>query len=84
MTTEKFNLYTDHVWKMREYLCFCEAFDYPWYGGLKSKFVGSAEACDAMQDIWIPFINNDYKTKKQFKAAYKKELKRLGEDINSK
>jgi len=37
-----------------------------------------------MQNIWIPFINNDYKTKKQFKAAYKKELKRLGEDINSK
>ena len=81
MTKKQFNLYTEHLWKMREYLSFCEQFDYPWYGGLKSKFNGSPEACDAMQNIWHEFIHNFYKTKKQFQNAYKTELKRLGENV---
>jgi hypothetical protein len=81
MTIKKFNLYTEHIWKMREYLTFCEQFDYPWYGGLKSKFEGSPEACDAFQNIWNEFINGQYKTKNQFKFAYKTELKRLGENV---
>ncbi len=82
MKAKTFNLYTEHIWKMREYLIFCEEFDYPWYGGLKSKFTGPAEAYDAMQSIWPQFVNGDFKTKKQLKKAYKAELKRLGEKIS--
>ena len=81
MTKKQFDLYTDHIWKMREYLSFCEEFDYPFYGGLKSKFTGSPEACDAFQNIWHKFTNEQYKTKKQFQNAYKTEFERLGESV---
>lgn len=85
MNKKSFKLYTDHIWKHRDYInCFDEAhyFDYPFYWGLKSKFNGSPEVCDAMQnitrkgDIMFPF-----KTKKEFCSAYKKELNRLGEKV---
>lgn len=83
MTKKQFNLYTEHIWKMREYLSYCGEFDYPWYGGLKNKFTGSSEACDAMQYVWTPFINGEFKTKKQFQNAYKSELRRLGEKVTN-
>ncbi len=81
MTFKKFTLYTDHIWKMREYLQQIDQFDYPWYGGLKSKFTGSPEACDAFQNIWHSFCTGEYQTKSQFKNAYKIELNRIGEDV---
>lgn len=81
MTENQFDLYTEHLWKMREYLWFCEEFEYPWYGGLKSKFNGSSEWCDAMQSIWVQFIRGHYKTIKQFQSAYKTELKKNGVNI---
>lgn len=80
MTKNKLKLYIDHLWDMREYLC-CREFDYPFYGGLKSKFTSSPEACDAFQNIWHIFTAGDYKSKKQFISAYIKELSRLGEKI---
>ena len=88
MTKKQFKLYTDHIWAHREYInCFDRGyfFDYPFYWGLKSKFEGSSEACDAMQNIthsdddcsdMLPF-----KTKKEFCKSYKQELQRLGERI---
>lgn len=81
MTKKKFNEYTDHIWKYREYLFYIEQFEYPFYGGLKNKFDGSVEACDAMQLVWCSFIDGEFKTKKQFQKAYKNELKMLGEDV---
>lgn len=82
MKIEKFNLYTDHIWKMREYLQQIDQFDYPWYGGLKRKFFSaSPEACDAFQNIWHHFCEGKYKSKLQFRNAYKTELKRIGEDV---
>ncbi len=81
MTLKKFNLYINHIWKMRDYLRCNEDFDYPFYGGLKSKFTGSSEACDAFQNIWHDFCNGSYATKQQFQNAYKTELNRLGEDV---
>jgi hypothetical protein len=88
MTKKKFKLYTDHIWDHREYIaCFGNGyyFDYPFYWGLKSKFTGSPEACDAMQNI----MNNEsirnsisrFKTKKQFCKSYREELNRLGEKV---
>lgn len=53
-------------------------------GGLKNKFKGSPEACDAFQNIWQSFCNQQYKTKSHFKQVYKQELNRLGEKIENK
>lgn len=81
MKIKKFNEITDHIWKYREYLELIDEFDYPWYGGLKGKMgCCSPEAVDAMQNIWHDF-QNGYKTKKRFQNEYKKELKRIGENI---
>jgi hypothetical protein len=85
MTKKDFKLYTDHIWKHKEYIeCFGDGFhfDYPWYWGLKSKFIGSPEACDAMQNI-TNTLNGlaEFKTKKSFCKAYREELLRLGEKV---
>jgi hypothetical protein len=81
MTINKFNEICDHIWKYKEYLRLIEEFDYPFYGGLKSKMNGSPESVDAIQNIWFDFQLEKFKTKKQFKSAYKQELKRIGELI---
>ena len=82
MTLKKFNIYTDHIWKIREYLQYEDScFDYPWYAGLKGKFDGSPEVCDAMQNIWHEFVDRKFRKKRAFKQAYKNELIRIGEKI---
>jgi len=50
MTKKLFKTITDHIWEHKEYLRHVTEFEYPWYGGLKSK-IGNAsvEAVDAMQ-----------------------------------
>lgn len=80
MTFKKFEQICDHIWEYREYLQLIDQFDYPFYGGLKSKIGNcSPEVVDAMQNIWHEFQSNEFKTKKQFKSAYKQELARIGE-----
>jgi len=82
MTTKKINQLIDHLWKHREYLRYVEEFDYPFYGGFKSKMGNcSPEAVDAMQNIWFRFISGDYDTKKSFRISYEIELAVLGEKI---
>lgn len=81
MTTAKLNFIIDHLWKHREYLRFHHDFDFPFYGGLKSKMNTSPESVDAMQEIWGEFTNGVYDTKKEFREYYVAELLRLGEVI---
>jgi hypothetical protein len=82
MTRKKLDQIIDHLWKHREYLRFYPDFDYPFYGGLKSKMnSASPEAVDAMQEIWGEFTNGDYDTKLEFREYYEEELIRLGEII---
>jgi hypothetical protein len=81
MKQAKLNLIIDHLWKHREYLYFHHTFDYPFYGGLKSKMNTSPESVDAMQQIWGEFTNGVYTTKKEFKQYYIEALFELGETI---
>lgn len=82
MTHKKLKEIIDHLWKHREYLYHSHTFDYPFYGGLKSKMrSASPEAVDAMQLIWGEFTNGDYISKVEFKSHYIEALKELGEVI---
>jgi hypothetical protein len=79
MTENKFNYIISFLWKSQPNRLY---FDFPKYGGLgkKAHFM-SPEAVDAMQMVWPFFISGKFKNKQEFKIAYKKELNRLGENI---
>ena len=83
MKSKDAQFYIDHLWNHREYYFVDRMFDYPFYGGLKSKFKGSPEACDAIQFLWSSLVNNKFKTKRQFYSEFKLRLNELGEEIIS-
>jgi hypothetical protein len=81
MKEAKLKQIIDHLWVHREYLQLHPRFDYPFYGGLKSKMNGSPESVDAMQNIWHLFTGCEFKSKNEFLGRYVVELIRLGEKI---
>lgn len=84
MKEAKFLQIVDHLWSHRDYLKFHPQFDFPFYGGLKSKMDGvSSEGVDAMQNIWHDFTST-YKSKPEFRRCYEIELYRLGEQITNR
>lgn len=83
MKNKDAQFYINHLWNHREYYFEDYIFDYSFYGGLKSKFKGSPEACDAIQFIWADLVNGKFKTKRKFYSAFRKRLNELGEKIIS-
>lgn len=82
MTRIKFNMIVTHIWRHREYLRPHQSFDFPFYGGLKSRMkFASPEVVDAMQNIWDDFTKGTYSTKAEFRKAYLNELIRIGEPV---
>lgn len=83
MTRDKFNEIINHLWYYHDVLAdMYPDFDYPSYGGLKSKMNDqSPEAVDAMQEIWENLIEGDYKTRSEFSKMYEGALFRIGEVI---
>jgi hypothetical protein len=83
MKNKDAQFYINHLWNHREYYSEDNIFDYPFYGGLKSKFKASPEVCDVIQFLWVDLVKNKFKTKRKFYSAFRRKLNELGEKITS-